>query len=128
MIDAIRTALEPLNVQVYDSDATEATEPYYVLVIAPDVSRSSEDTIVGGGAVNLIVRAVGAFPAHARHVLAETRALLRNRAAVSNGRRWSFHWDGSPRPVQVERVVREGATDTNYCWLDDEYTVYVERE
>ena len=128
MIDAIRVALSDLDgLRVYDSDATEAVEPYYVLVVAPSVSRSDNDSLAAGGAVDLIVRAVGVTPAHARTILAATRDRLRNLATVSNSVRWSFQWDGCPRPVQVERVVRSGATDTNVAWLDDEYTVFVEK-
>lgn len=128
MINAIRAALADLDgLEVFDSDATEATQPYYVLVIAPAIDRSGEDPVAGGGAVDAIVRAVGVDPAHARTILAATRERLRNLQTVSNGYRWSFYWDGSPRPVQVERVVRAVETDTNYCWIDDEYTVFVER-
>lgn len=127
MIDAIRAAVADLEgLQVFDSDATEATTPYYLLVLAPGIGRSSEDALACGGAVPVIVRAVGVDPGHARMILAASRDRLRNLQTVSNGMRWSFHFDGSPRPVQVERVVRAGETDTNFCWLDDEYTVFTE--
>jgi len=128
VIDAIEHALDGLGLKVYDSDATEATEPFYLLVVAPEIDRHSQEDIAGtAGAVHLIARAVGVDPGHARMILRAVRERLRNLQTVSNGVRWSFHWDGSPRPVQVERVVRAGETDTNYCWIDDEYTVLTEK-
>ena len=126
MIEVIETALADLDIRLYDSDATEAVEDYYVLLVAPSVGRGFQDTLAGGGAINLIVRAVGIDPGHARLILAETRKRLRGLHAQQGGTRFAFHWDGCPRPVQVERIVRSDGTDTNMCWLDDEYTVFME--
>lgn len=120
MFSTIKSALADLDLAVFDSDATDTTTDHYVLLLAPGVSRSGEDSIGCGGAVDLIVRAVGVTPEHARLILSETRSRLRNLHAGG----WSFYWDGSPRQVQVERNVRIAGTNTSIAFVDDEYTVY----
>lgn len=121
MITVIRQALSELGVAVFDSDATDTTTDHYLLLLFPSLTRSSEDPVGPcGGQVDLIVRAVGVTPAHSRAILEAARAKLRG--LHTNG--WAFHWDGCPRPVQIERNVRIAGTNTNLAFLDDEYTVF----
>lgn len=124
MFDVVASLLSGLGISVFDSDATETTVDHYVLIMFPGLTRSREESIACGGQVDLIVRSVGVTPEHARRIQQATRKRLRG----AHTGEWAFHWDGSPRPLQVERNVRIAGTNTALAWVDDEYTVYTQRE
>ena len=128
MIDLIRARLADLGIPVFDSFVTdEDLQDTYVLVVAPDFARGVNESLSGDASqVDLIVRAVGVTPGQVRALVHSTRDRLRNVSAVSHGRRWAFHWDGSPRPVQSDRQAKN-SQGTFPVWLDDEYTVFVEK-
>lgn len=124
MIEALTSLVGSLGIDVFDTDATEATRPYYLLILAPEAGRHDNEPIsTRGQGDRVIVRAVGVEPKHARAILTQSRTLLRGAHTTRGGVTWSFEWLGSPRPVQVERNVRVGETDTNIAWVDDEYIV-----
>ena len=124
MFDTVKALLAGLDIAVFDTDATETTVDHYVLVMFPGLSRSREESIACGGQVDLIVRSVGVTPEHARRIQQATRERLRG----AHTGEWAFHWDGSPRPLQVERNVRIAGTNTALAWVDDEYTVFADKK
>ena len=124
IIQAVRDALDGLGIGVYDNDATEADNSWYVLLVGGMPGRGREEDVCGRSfQADLIVRAVGVDAGHARDILAATRQRLRGLHAVSQSHALAFHWDGTPRAPVVERVVRNETTDTNSVFIDDEYTV-----
>ena len=127
MIEAIKGALAGLRVPVFDSVvADEDLQNSYILLLAPSSGRGSQETLSGGPSqVLLTVRAVGVTPAQVRALLMSTRAALRGMHVVSAGSRWAFHWDGSPRDIQVDRQIKN-KLGTFPVFLDDEYTVFLE--
>lgn len=128
MIDLIKARLADLPVPVFDSFVTdEELQNSYVLVVAAGMGRGSEEALPGAGSERLlIVRAVGVSAGQVRSLLDSTQERLRNVQAISNGFRWSFYWDGSPRPIQQDQQSKNNL-GTFPVFLDDEYTVYAEK-
>lgn len=128
MIDLIRSRLADMSVPVFDSFVTdEELQASYVLIVAPGLERGGDESLDGGpSSVDLIVRAVGVTPGQVRALVEATRARLRGVRGLSGGKWWSFHWDGSPRPVQADQQSKN-SLGTFPVWLDDEYTVYAEK-
>lgn len=127
MIEAARRALAGLRVPVFDSVvADEDLQNTYVLLLAPNSGRGGQEALSGGPSqVPLTVRAVGVTPAQVRVLLMSTREALRGLHVVSGVSRWAFHWDGSPRDIQVDRQIKN-KLGTFPVFLDDEYTVFME--
>lgn len=117
--------LHPLNVTVFDSFVNaDVVQDTYVLLLAPDSSRSEVDTFTSGPSETpLIVRAVGVTAGQVRALLRSTRGYLDGRAVVSGGFRFSFRLEGSPRQVQQDTQVTNSLR-THPVFLDDEYAVY----
>lgn len=129
MIDLIRERLSGLSgVKVFDSFVRDdELQQTYVLVIGSASSRSGDEAMSGGpSGGHITVRAVGVTPGQVRSLLESTRDRLRNLHAVSNGRRYAFYWEGSPRPIQSDQQAKNDL-GTFPVWLDDEYSVYVEK-
>ena len=129
MINIIRSRLTELPLPIFDSFVTdEEMQDTYILVVAPGFARGVDETMDGSpSAVDVIVRAVGVSPGQVRALLDSVRERIRGVRELSDGRWWSFHWDGSPRPVQADQQSKN-SLGTFPVWLDDEYTVYVEKE
>lgn len=127
IIEAVKKILAPLNIEIFDSDATGAKTNGYILVLGATPSRGEEESLTTeSGQSGIIVRAVGVDARHARTVLLKTRELLFGKM-VQLPQAWvSFQFDGCPRPAQIDRILPETTTNTNRVFIDDEYTVYIQ--